>query len=289
MSQSWINRLERKFGRFAVHGLARYIVAIELIGAFLGVFAPRLYFEFLALDFKAITSGQIWRLFTFVFYPSIQSIGLINILFLAIEVYLHYFIGTMLENMWGSFRFTLYYASGLLLSILGALIMYLFVGTTFWPAGFDYINESLFLAYATLFPNQEFYLYFVIPIKAKWFAFIYVAIIGYEVITNLSSGSLLGVLYAVAIVISMLNFLIFFISTRKISKESVSQHRTRRKFKKNMQTAQVVPIYRHRCAICGRTERDGDDIEFRFCSKCDGNYEYCDQHIFTHEHVKKQI
>lgn len=40
---------------------------------------------------------------------------------------------------------------------------------------------------------------------------------------------------------------------------------------------------------CVRTDRaDGDDLEFRYCSKCDGNYEYCQDHLFTHQHVHKK-
>lgn len=29
------------------------------------------------------------------------------------------------------------------------------------------------------------------------------------------------------------------------------------------------------------------NLDFRFCSKCDGNYEYCSDHLFTHQHVRK--
>ena len=46
-----------------------------------------------------------------------------------------------------------------------------------------------------------------------------------------------------------------------------------------------VRTARHKCAVCGRTELDAPDLEFRYCSKCAGDHEYCSEHLYTHTHV----
>ena len=286
MLQNCLNKLERKFGKYAIHGFMKYVVAIELIGALIGIMNANIYYTYFSLDFAMILKGQIWRLFTFVFFPEITSLAGMNILFFAIRIYLYYMIGNTLENVWGAFRFNLYYLSGLILSVIAGLIVYLTLGIGFWPVGFEYINNALFLAFATIFPNMEFLLFFILPIKAKWLGILYAVLIGLEVLSYIGSGSVIGYVFAFAIIISMLNFLLFFFGSRDFKNNSYKARKRRKEFQQKM-GPKVVPLYRHRCAICGRTEKDGDDLEFRFCSKCEGNYEYCQDHIFTHEHVHK--
>ena len=123
-----------------------------------------------------------------------------------------------------------------------------------------YINMTIFLAFAMCYPDMRIMLYFIIPIKMKWMAGIYAALIIYEMIISSWGGR-------VAIIASVLNFLIFFFTTR------------------NYRSVSPKEIHRKR-TICGRTELDDPNLEFRFCSKCNGNYEYCQDHLFTHEHVK---
>lgn len=286
MGQSWLDKLERKIGWLKIPGLIRYVIAIQLAGAIIGVTSPAVYTQYLMLDYSAVARGQIWRLFTFVLSPVITSFGIFDILLLAIELYLYYMIGNSLENIWGSFKFTLYYMSGYLLTVIAGLIIYIGTGIPIWLSGLEYINQSLFLAFAVIFPDMEFLFYFIIPIKAKWFALFYAAIMLVDIFRYISDGSFFGYIYAVAIIVSMLNFLIFFLSTRNLARYSPKQVKRRRQFRKDT-GPRVVPIYRHRCAICGRTEKDGDELEFRFCSKCEGNYEYCSDHIYTHEHIRK--
>lgn len=286
MKQGWLDKLERKIGWLRIPGLIRYVIAIQLVGTLIGLTYPEVYVRYFMLDFSAVARGEVWRLFTFIFCPVIDSINVFDIIFLAIELYLYYMIGNSLENIWGSFKFTLYYMSGYLLMVIAGLILYIGTGEPYWFSGLEYINESLFLAFAVLFPDMEFLLYFIIPIKAKWFALFYAAIMVVTIYGYISEGSFYGYINAIAIIVSMLNFLIFFLSTRNYARFSPHQVKRRRQFKKEA-GPKVVPIYRHRCAICGRTEKDSEDLEFRFCSKCEGNYEYCSDHIYTHEHVRK--
>lgn len=281
----FLNKLERKYGRYAISGFMRYIVIINLIGAMIGILSPTLYYQYLSLDVGMIMRGQIWRIFTFIFAPGITRYELVNplnILFFALEIYLYYWIGNSLENAWGSFRFNLYYISGILLTIVAGIIMHIALGFSV-PLGLDYINQSLFLAFAVLYPDVQLLLFMIIPIKVKWLGVLYGAMLGYEVLTCIVAGKYT---LALAIVMSVLNFVFFFFSTRNYARVSPRQVKRRRTYKREVNKA-TGGITKHKCAICGRTELDDENLDFRFCSKCDGNYEYCTEHLFTHEHVHK--
>jgi len=266
----------------------RYIIILYAFGYLIQIMNPLIYYQFLMLDVAKVLQGQIWRLVTFIILPPSN-----NLLFLAIALYMYYAIGTALENAWGAFRFNLYYFSGILFNILAIFIIYFITGISY-PMGISYINDSLFLAFAALYPNIQFLLFYIIPIKAKYLGILYGAFTLYSVFTNFIVGNYY---ISIAIVVSMLNFLLFFFSTRNYRKISPNEYRRKTEFKRNMRSAaktgNVVEfrgkktITRHKCAICGRTELDDENLEFRFCSKCEGNYEYCMDHLFTHEHVKK--
>lgn len=280
-----LNKAERRFGKYSIQGLMKYIIAISIAGAVIGIINSDIYYYYLSLDFYAIAHGQIWRLVTFLLYPELTGVNPIDILIFGLMSWVYYSIGTSLERTWGAFRFNLYYLSGIVLSVVAALIIQLTLGVV-WPIGFTYINQALFLAFAFLFPNTTFLLFYIIPVKAKWLGIFYAAVTALDVFQLLTSNTKGGFVWGVAIIISMLNFIIFFVSSHSNGKPSYKTYKRRAEFRKEA-SPKVQPIYRHRCAICGRTERDGADLEFRYCSKCDGNYEYCSDHIFTHEHVHR--
>ena len=204
-------------------------------------------------------------------------------------------IGNSLENAWGAFRFNLYFLSGVLFNIVAGLIIYLIVGISI-PLPLDYINQAMFFAFAALYPNVQLMLMFVVPIKIKYIAYIYALFLGYQVFDFIKLGAWW---YGLAIVVAMANFLIFFAMTRNYRRISPKEVKRRANYKRQVRNAHnpdnVVPfrgktvVTRHKCAVCGRTELDDDTLEFRFCSKCDGNYEYCMEHLYTHEHVHKDV
>ena len=151
-----------------------------------------------------------------------------------------------------------------------------------------YISLSIFLGFAISFPDMQVLLYFIIPIKIKWLAYLDVALLAYSMITSILSGNWAG---CVVILCSLANVLVFFLMTRKGKHNSFQQNRRRKEFKKAVSRGEAEyrnpnGITKHKCAICGRTEKDDPNLEFRFCSRCNGNYEYCQDHLFTHEHVK---
>lgn len=295
-----LDKMERsRFGRFGIPNLMKYVIAVNLAGALLGVMNPNLYYEFLCLDVDEILHGEVWRLFTFVFEPA-EQIGespLMNFLWFAIWAFVYYSIGTSLEKMWGTFRFNLFYFGGLLWVIGMTFVYYLFFVQGWIPASdtlaffreypfsdsiMEYLNQTLFIAYAFTFPNAQILFYFVIPVRAKWLSVLYLVLDGYAFVRCLMDGQYYS---AALIVVLLLNFFLFFLMGRGSfsPKQAYQQRKRKAEYKKKAVPKQTG--LRHRCVICGRTEEDVPGMEFRFCSKCEGNYEYCADHLFTHEHV----
>lgn len=280
----FLNRLERKYGKYKIPGLINYLMIAYAMGTVLGMLAPGLYYNWLSLDVSAILHGQIWRLVTFVLEPYGIGMGMssfVGILFFLIKINIFLMIGRSLENAWGTFRFNLYFLSGYLLTILSAFVLY-FAGGMIYLIGLEYIYQGMFFAFALVYPDVQFLLYFIIPIKVKWLAIFDAVVLVYQMYVYMASGYYF---MAVAILIAFANFLIFFLSTRNYRRYSPKEVKRKRKYHK--QVASAVSGTRHKCAICGRTELDNEQLEFRYCSKCEGNYEYCSDHLFTHEHVKR--
>ena len=282
---NWIDKLERKYGLFGIQNLTMYVIICYVVGYVLVYINPSLL-SMMSLEPVLILHGQIWRIITWVIYPPSTTSFL---WFILAIVFFYYPIGTSLERTWGKFRYTLYIFSGILFSVIGAFILYFITGAYGIGSLFNtyYISLSVFLAYALSYPDMNIYLWFVIPIKMKWMAVVYGAFIIYDMGTYVRSGQWYMV---VPIVASLLNFALFFFSTRNMHRYNPKEVKRRKEFKKAVASSRVNPatggITKHKCAICGRTEKDDPNLEFRFCSKCNGNYEYCQDHLFTHQHVK---
>lgn len=287
----WLSKLERRFGRYAIHNLMYYIIILYALGFVLNLLNRDFYYQFLSLDAAAILHGQIWRIVTFIIQPPSDSL-----IFIIFMLHLYYMIGQQLEAAWGAFRFNLYFFSGMVFHVIAALLVYMTMGISL-PLSVWYLNMSLFFAFAALYPNMQFLLFFAIPVKVKYLALIDGLYFAYAVLQAFlpaygGSGQF-GIYYkanAVGAVVSILNFLIFFLGSRNMRPYSPQQIRRKREFQKNIRKAQrPVQMYpngaKHRCAVCGRTELDDPNLEFRYCSKCNGNYEYCQDHLFTHTHV----
>ncbi len=284
-----IYKLERKFGRYAIPNLMKYVVMLYMIGLVVGTILPSGFYNlFLSLNFEMIKRGQVWRIITFI----IPNISINDLLYVILSAYLFYMIGNALERAWGAFRFNLYFFSGIFFNILSSFITYLLTGISLSPS-LDYLYGSMFFAFAALYPDTQFFIYFIIPIKAKYMAWFNGALYIFNIVQSIIIGNFFGV---IPIIVSMANFLIFFFVTRNYKRISPREFERRARFRRQMNegrnTGNTVRshghtvITRHKCAVCGRTELDDDQLEFRFCSKCNGNYEYCMEHLFTHEHVK---
>lgn len=278
---NFINKLERKYGRFAIHNLTLYIIICYVIGYTLDAFGGSIL-TYLTLEPALILQGQVWRLITWVLIPP-SSLDIFTIIML----FFYYSLGTTLERSWGAFRYMLYIFSGLLFTILGAFILYIVTGSQY--VGFGgyfttyYITMSIFLAFAASYPDMRVMLYMIIPIKIKWIAYLDIAMLSYNIVAALRMGNWPIVLVIIA---SLMNFILFFLGTRNVARYNPKEVKRRQEFKKAVTPNRAAAVTKHKCAVCGRTEEDGDDLEFRFCSKCNGNYEYCQDHLFTHQHVQ---
>ena len=275
----FLNKLERMFGRFAIHRLIIYILVCYIIGFVISFTQPQL-FSMLSLEPGLILQGQVWRLVSWVLIPP----GGISI-FLIFMFLLYYFIGINLERTWGAFRFNVYIFSGLIFTVLGAFVLFFLTGSQFLVGGgfsTNFINTSMFLAFAATFPNQELRVYLVFPVKIKWLGLISGAFLLWEMING-------SVVTRVAIISSLLNFLIFFIFTMRpsLSRYTPKEQARKAKFSREIKGTAEHPRPSksiHKCAVCGRTDVDHPELEFRYCSKCKGNLEYCQDHLFTHTH-----
>ena len=300
-----MNKLERKFGKYAIPHLPLILIICYGIGYILQI-ADRTgnIRSLICLNPYLVVHGQVWRLLTWVLIPpsSFDFFTIIMLLF-------YYSIGRTLEQVWGSFRYNIYIFSGMLFTIIGSLLlmgyMYLFPDQMIYTADLAtemqlcglyyfstyYINMSIFLACACTVPNNMVLLMFFIPITMKWLGIAYAVLLVYQ--------ALAGDAYSrVVIVMSLLNFILFFFLYRKKNNQTIQQMfkqaQRKREYEQRMHAASSYTGYddgaghmsKHRCAICGRTELDNPDLQFRFCSKCNGNYEYCNEHLFNHRHVE---
>lgn len=264
---NWLNKLKRKFGGFAIEGLMTYIVALKGITYLLSIYDQTGMFKYnLMLIPSKVANGEIWRLFTFIIMPPETSF-----IFTAFVLYFYYMIGTTLEHEWGSFKFNAYYFLGILGTILAAFL------TGSWVTSF-YINLSLFLAFAQLYPDYEIHLFLLIPIKVKYLALFNWLFIGYKILLGSFSAK-------VAAIVSLINFFIFF--GRDIVNSIRNKKRTRER-RKRFNAKKSNRKYIHKCTVCGITEKDDPEMGFRYCSKCDGHYEYCMEHLKDHQHIKNE-
>lgn len=246
-------------------------------------------YNLLSFDRELILQGQVWRLFTYVF-TSVRS----NIFFMLVMLVCYYSLGHAIENAWGTLRFNLFYFTGIVMMDVFCMI---FGGM----ADVYYLNLSLFLAYATMYPDAQFLFMYIIPVKAWIFALIDLGITIFEVVQLTMYGLFPFSLFPL---VAVANYLLFFgkdvLNVIPLSWR-LNTRRLFRKKPKGEQKAKVVPFpnagsyeastaqpkapYTHRCTVCGRTDVDSPDLEFRYCSRCKGYHCYCLDHISNHTHI----
>ena len=284
-----VERFCARHPRFGIPNLMRYIVIGNVVVYFLSMLSSKAdatALDFLVFNLNGLLHGEVWRLVTFVFVPEYFSPFA-----LIISLYFYYWIGSILEREWGTAKFTLYYAGGALLTLLGVVITSLITGNHFLTlAGTGYVNLSMFLAFAVLFPNMTVLLFFIIPIRIKWLAFLDAALFAVDILAALLR---LDIISALIPIIALLNFLVFFwndLAEAFGSRRQTARHRNSHQtiqFKsavKQQQKKESQQGYRHKCCVCGRTDADYPDLEFRYCSRCAGYHCFCQDHIFNHVH-----
>ena len=281
-----VDRFCAKHPRFGISNLMRYIVIGNVIVYLLMMLTAHNdanALSFLSFSLAGLLHGEIWRIITFVFVPNYGGP-----FFMAIALYFYYWIGSTLERQWGTAKFNLYYIGGVLLTVIGAIVASLISGNHYLSiAGADYVNLSMFLAFALLFPDTQVLLFFILPIKMKWLAIVDGGLFAVGIVRSLLSGYWPGVVLPI---VALLNFVVFiwpevhYWADRKRYQNSAQTVN----FKKAVRQQQQQKGYHHKCAVCGRTDTDYPDLQFRYCSKCAGYHCFCEDHIFTHVHFTEE-
>ncbi|ONI41594.1 hypothetical protein AN640_07880 [Candidatus Epulonipiscium fishelsonii] len=262
----FLYKLEKKFGKFAIPNLIVYLLFGQGIAFILSMWNPYVIYNFM-FNWQAILQGEIWRLVTFIFIPQATS----PIWFFLVLI-IYYSIGTSLERTLGTFHFNFYYFISLFMSMVICAIF-----NISWPIA-SYVNQTLCLALATLMPDQTFYLYFFIPIKAKYLIVFYFVLLGMEVLSG-------GILTLVLILASSTGYIIYFaIPAIKGQRMRIKARPAQKKYneQQNQPSEKVIKVAFHKCNVCGKTELDDPDMDFRYCSKC--GKEFCEEHLKNHEH-----
>ena len=291
-----LKSLRRKFNQFCyqnrnkgIPNLMLYITVGTAIVYLLSQIdkSSTLYYA-LCFDKALILQGQVWRLITYVFTYSGS-----NILLTLIGLLCYFSLGKAVENSWGTFRFNLFYFTGVLLMDVFCMV---FDG---W-ADVSYLNLSLLLAYATLYPNAQFLLFFIIPVKAWILALFYLVVTLYNVFILTYMGMFPYNLFPL---ISIANYLLFFgkdvvnvipltwrINARRILKKKGTKKTGTVPFPTagsyQATTTKVQAPFTHKCTVCGRTDVTNPELEFRYCSRCNGYHCYCEDHINNHTHIE---
>lgn len=268
------NRIEsfcRRHPNFGITDLMKYVTIANVVFWLLGAVNPVLM-SYLTFNPALILRGQVWRLVTFALYP--PSTGLLAF----IAFYFYYMIGSTLERYWGTAQFNVYFFSGLVLTVVYGFIIYFATGMTFNITA-EYIYLSMFFSFAVLFPDMQVLLFYFIPIKIKYLAYVDAAFFVLGVFSSSFPANLLPV-------VAVINFLIFcggdlFSSLpKRPSANTVNFRRESARIRREQQ----ANLYTHKCAVCGRTDTDHPELEFRYCSRCAGYHCFCQDHIYNHIH-----
>ena len=292
-----MKNLRRNFERFCyqnrnkgIPNLMLYICLAAGLSYLISMSANNyVLYYWLCFDRSLILQGQIWRLIT---YPLTFCFDY-GVLMAFVAAFCYYSLGRAIENVWGTFRFNLFYLTGVVLMDIWCMI---FGG----HADASYLNLSLFLAYATMYPEAQFLFMFIIPVKAWIFALVDLALMLYGLIAYPFPDNFFSV-------IALANYFLFFGKDVANVIPMAWRANARRLFrkgtaKKSSSGPKVIPFpnagsyeasvakpqapYTHRCTVCGRTDVTNPELEFRYCSKCKGYYCYCEDHISNHAHIE---
>jgi len=309
-----LHKLRQRFERFCfrnrnkgIPNLMLYIVLGNAIVYLMSTAAQNYtLYNILCFDRAAILQGQVWRLVTYVF----TSFSTGNILLVAISYLCYYSIGKAIENIWGTCRFNLFYLSGVLLMDIFAMCFggisiqsgnTIYVATEYYRSMGSTLNLTLFLSYATLSPNAHFLLFFIIPVRAWIFALVDLVMTVLEIYSL--SYPVFAFPHNLFPLVAIGNYLLFFgkdvgnlfplswkVNAGRLFKKKPAKKTGTIPFPTagSYQATVSTPTapYNHRCTICGRTDESNPELEFRYCSRCQGYHCYCEEHISNHTHIE---
>ncbi len=271
-----LDRLERRFGRYAVENTTLFIIACQVL-VFVMQFANADgalgIVERMRLDPGQVYKGEVWRLVTFLFIAPLSEWWVLVFFFW----YLFYLMGTALEQSWGVFKFNVYCGMSYFATVAASFLAEAIAPGMGQGVG-DYLYGSIFLAFARLFPEFELLLFFLIPVKVKWLALLQWLVYGFQSVVALRTGDWFTLLTIVA---AVLNYLYFF--GQDIWQDIKQGHRRNQYRAKALKASKQK--FAHECRVCGLTREMAPRTAFRYCSKCAGQCCYCPDHIHNHECV----
>ena len=286
-----MNRINRKIDEFCyqhpgfgIPNLMKIIVigtvVVYLLYLLTGYNASSI--QFLTFNLNSLLHGEIWRLVTFIFVPTNFSP-----FWLLISLFFYYFIGSTLEREWGTAKFNIYYFGGLVLTLIAVVAASLITGVSWTLSSTYYINMSMFFAFAMLYPDATVLL-LILPVKIKWLAWLDAALFAFDIVAALAQ---LNFVSALLPIVALLNFFLFFGEAllgwlRRTTGRAAHQASPKTiHYKKAVKEQMKDKGYHHKCAVCGKTDTEYPNLEFRYCSKCAGYYCYCSVHINNHVHI----
>ena len=266
-----IDRFCARHPRFGVPQLMKYVCIASAAFWLLGAVNPVLL-SYLRFDPELVLRGQVWRLVTFALYP--PSTGMLAF----IAFYFYYWIGSTLEQNWGTAKFNIYFFSGILLTLLYGFLIYAITGLPI-RLNAEYVYLSMFFSFAVMFPDMQVLLFFIIPIKMKWLALVDAAFFVLGIVRTAFPLNLLPV-------VAVLNFFVFCGGElwRMIPRRPTANTVNFRRASARIRREQRDQLYKHKCAVCGRTDTEYPNLEFRYCSRCAGYHCFCQDHINSHIH-----
>ena len=256
-----LDKLQRRFGRFAVPHVTEVLIACQVLAFFFRQDNPA-FLKAIALIPRLVLGGEVWRLVTFV-----CEIPTNNFLFAFFFWYLFYLMGSALENTWGAFRYNVYLLVGWLATVAVSFLQ------PDEAASFGFLQGSVFLAFAYLYPDFQLLLFFILPVKVKWLALLQWLGYGFA----LAAGDWMTRLLVAA---SVCNFALFFWHDIYLRMKA-----GRQRMAKQSENIRQANTPRHTCVVCGVTNLSDPTMSFRYCSKCAGAPCYCANHIHAHQHV----
>lgn len=253
--------MKNKLSKLVINNLTIVIIGGQIL-TYLAINAGYISYSHLSLNYSLITSGEFWRIISFLFIPPTSSP-----VWSIISWYILYLMGSNLEHYWGASHYNLYILLAVILTNVTALLFNLSVGTNY------YLQSSIFLAFAFLNPNFQVRLFFIIPVKIKWIAMATWVLYLWALLFGSNGAKLL-------LVASLTNFLIFFMKDiyYKIKYRGNSlKHKIEKEVIKKRPT--------HTCVTCSKNDIEFPYLDFRYCSLCKPEKCYCEDHINNHNHI----
>ena len=266
-----IERFCYRHPNFGIPNLMRYLTIANVVFWVMNMI-NRPFLSYMLFNPALIQRGQVWRLVSFLFVP--PSTGVLALL----VFYFYYWIGSTLEKQWGTGQFTIYFFTGVVLTVLYGFVIYWITGKAV-TLDSSYLYLSMFFSFAALFPDMQVLFMFFIPVKMKYLAIVDAAFFLYAVVTTPFPAKLVPL-------VAVLNFLIFCggelkaMLPRRQSRGTINFKRESARIRREQQDK----LYTHKCAVCGRTDTDYPNLEFRYCSRCAGYHCFCADHINNHIH-----